>query len=153
MPYVKKEDRDTLDQGIPARTKGELNYKVTQEAIRFIDMRHNAFGEKVGYGLISEAIAALRDAADEMQRRLLAPYEERMIAKNGDCYPEWLLDLIFPKPEEHEPFWEDRREFQGVNADKALAYRAEELVNPKKVFEEAKGKLMDREIFRKTTNL
>lgn len=107
MPYIANEDRKTMDGGCPARTQGELNYKVTMEAIRYIDMRHNAYGNKVGYTIISQAIAALRDAADELARRLLGPYEDRKIAEAGDVYPEWLLKMVFREPE-HPGYIEDK---------------------------------------------
>lgn len=107
MPYVKEKDRKELDAGRPARSKGELNYLVTQAAIRYIDMLSNAYGQKVGYGLISDAISALRDAADEMARRLLAPYEDRKMGEEGDVYPDWLLARVFKEPE-HPGYIEDK---------------------------------------------
>jgi hypothetical protein len=88
MPYIGKKEKALIDAGSPPTTKGELNYKLTLEAIAYL-MRQ----EKVGYGTISETIAALTDAAEEMRRRLLNPYEDIKIAENGDVYPEALLDL------------------------------------------------------------
>lgn len=126
MPYVKQEARRELDKGRPAKEKGELNYVVTREALRFIDMQVNGFGARLGYAVISEAIGALRDAADEMARRLLTLAEERAIKKNGDMYPVWMLEVLegksweAPYPTGHETG------HPGYNEDKLRHCKLEE---------------------------
>ena len=88
MPYINKEDRtwipdhaiDLLSRKIrdvpSGKRKGALNYVVSRLALQ-------VFGT-TGYGEISEAIAALNDAAAEIRRRVLDPYEDQAIAKSGD---------------------------------------------------------------------
>ena len=82
MPYIKKADRINFDQylnQVPNTTnKGDLNYCVTQLALYHI--KHHG----KSYTNISEAASALVDAADEIKRRLLAPYEDQKIEENGD---------------------------------------------------------------------
>jgi hypothetical protein len=89
MPYINKEDREYISRDwlitqlalrikeVPSgKKKGALNYVVSRIALQ-------VFG-KGGYTEISDAIAALQDAADEIKRRKLAPYEDECILKNGD---------------------------------------------------------------------
>lgn len=84
MPYIHNDKRELFAHvGSNGRhpkleTKGELNYEVTLKALKYIKTNG------VGYKNISDAIAALQDAADELKRRLLHPYEDAMIKKNGD---------------------------------------------------------------------
>jgi len=88
MPYIKKSERIFFDThlnsiGPYTTSKGELNYCVTQLALHYIKDHGKT------YTNISEAAAALVDAADEIKRRLLAPYENQKIEENGD------LDLYY----------------------------------------------------------
>ena len=82
MPYIKEADRINfnkyLDQVPNTTNKGDLNYCVTQLALHYI----KAHGKS--YTNISEAASALVDAADEIKRRLLGPYENQKIKENGD---------------------------------------------------------------------
>src|SRR5687767_2504031 len=87
MPYVTRDTKKLLDLGASPSNPGELNYKVTQEAIAYL-MRQ----EKLSYATISATIASLSDASAELRRRLLDPYEDMKIAENGDVYPDALLD-------------------------------------------------------------
>jgi len=54
----------------------------------------------VSYQNLSDVIAALNDSAEEIRRRLLIPYEDKAIEKNGDL-PEYkeLLGIIKQKNE------------------------------------------------------
>lgn len=92
MPYIDKEGRTFFDKyldnvGPNITNKGDLNYCVTQLALHYI----KAHGKS--YTNISEAASALVDAADEIKRRLLAPYENQKINENGDLelYHELIL--------------------------------------------------------------
>jgi hypothetical protein len=93
MPYINPERRKALwcesriDLDNEIRTKGELNFRITELMIDYI------VNQGLSYTNISEAIAAANDAAEEMRRRILNPYEEKMIKKNGDCYQP-LLQLL-----------------------------------------------------------
>lgn len=88
MPYITKKSKDLIDAGMLPTNKGELNYKITLLMIEYLQTQ-----EKVGYGTISETIAAANDAAAEMRRRLLDPYEDDKMFTNGDVYPVNLLAL------------------------------------------------------------
>lgn len=88
MSYISQDDRENIDDGaisalvvdidhVPSgKKKGALNYVVTRLAL-------GVYG-RGGYTELSDAIAALQDAADEIKRRKLGPYEDKAIAKNGD---------------------------------------------------------------------
>ena len=105
MPYISREDRSVINTGsievlvsdikkVPSgKFKGALNYVVTRIAL-------GVYGEG-GYTELSDAIAALQDAADEIKRRKLGPYEDQAIRKNGDLpeYPQ-------PKPRAHSSFFD-----------------------------------------------
>ena len=87
MPYINRERRAALDpiiDGLTKRlnhlptppTRGDLNYCVTRLVVEVLN--------KDSYHSLSDCVSALRDAADEIQRRLLGPYEDTEIEKNGD---------------------------------------------------------------------
>jgi len=86
MPYIKHERRAALDviiEGLINRLKelqdlkrGDLNYVVTRLVLETLN--HDS------YHSLSDCVSVLRDAADEIVRRLLGPYEDTAIEKNGD---------------------------------------------------------------------
>jgi len=90
MPYISREDRLNINdtaindlvsdiKNVPSqKLKGALNYVVTRIAL-------GVYGEG-GYTELSDGIAALQDAADEIKRRKLGPYEDKAIVKNGDLH-------------------------------------------------------------------
>ena len=89
MPYIKTERRIRLDASINRLVdklwllgqpvKGDLNYVVTRLVLA-------ALKPEAGwnYQSLSDAVGALQDAADEIKRRMLAPYEDHCIKRNGD---------------------------------------------------------------------
>lgn len=95
MPYIKQVQRDRLDPRIDglvdilrgiAKVKdrpGTTNYSITRIVA-------GALQPETGwsYHSLSRAIAVFRDAATEMERRLMAKYETEKIAENGDV-PEY----------------------------------------------------------------
>lgn len=94
MPYVNREVReefaDTLDpilrfiedRGIE---QGELNYLVTRLMIASLaDVVEGT--ARFSYNRLSAIHACVHDAADEFKRRLIDPYENAVISKNGDLY-------------------------------------------------------------------
>ena len=96
MPYIPKEERyildDTIDDAITflkdnfplgTKRKGATNYVITRVVLG--SMRPD---DKWSYNSISNAIAVLRDAATEMERRLMAKREDLAISQNGDL-PEY----------------------------------------------------------------
>ncbi len=86
MPYISKARRDALfsdsltDFNNTPSTKGELNYLITEIMIDYLN--HHG----LSYTNISNASDAARDAANEMDRRILSLYEDKMAKKNGDVY-------------------------------------------------------------------
>jgi hypothetical protein len=96
MPYIVQEQRPKLDAHIDALANkialiahdytdetayaGLLNYAITRLVMQVIDKR---FG-KVRYGVIATVSGVLKNVADEFYRRVVAPYEEKQITKNGD---------------------------------------------------------------------
>lgn len=81
MPYVKKEQRPELDdivwlmekRGI--RADGDLNY---------ILFRYCKYYVPKSYNSIKNFLGELNEAAEEIRRRILAPYEEEKIKESGD---------------------------------------------------------------------
>ena len=89
MPYIEAKvrnefEKDDLINILIERLRdnpkpGNLNYVVTRLAV-------GQLNGKVGYGLISGVIAQLNDAAAEIRRRLLDPYEDTKKTEAGDVF-------------------------------------------------------------------
>lgn len=83
MPYINKEDRESLDPYLsdlnPAADAGQLNFQITRLVDDFV-------GSKISYAKINEAIGVLECAKLELYRRIAAPYEDKKMAQNGDVY-------------------------------------------------------------------
>lgn len=81
MPYITQTDREALrqDRRVP-RNAGELNYRITQEADRFL----HAHGLR--YENINTVIGVLEAVKLELYRRVAAAYEDEKILENGDVY-------------------------------------------------------------------
>ena len=81
MPYIKSERRDELEEvlwqmqqkGIKA--DGDLNYILYAFCKRYI---------KPSYGNYKNYCGELRQCATEIERRILAPYEDQKIIEAGD---------------------------------------------------------------------
>lgn len=97
MPYISQEDRDKIEeiapgaidklsealQGFPiVSRKGRCNYIISM--ITLLGMKPTAHWS---YHSISNAVSVLRDAATELERRLMAVREDEAIAENGDLIP------------------------------------------------------------------
>jgi hypothetical protein len=81
MPYIKKSDRSEILSGArPPATPGELNFRITAVALDYLARRGTS------YTTFNEVVGALECAKLEMYRRMVAPYEDRKIAENGDVY-------------------------------------------------------------------
>ncbi|HZU83357.1 MAG TPA: hypothetical protein VE987_10595 [Polyangiaceae bacterium] len=96
MPYIQPEHRLALDPAIAELADrivaiakksadetafaGLLNYACTSLAMRVVEGR---FG-RIRYGTIATVTGVFKNVADELYRRVAAPYEDRQIAKNGD---------------------------------------------------------------------
>ena len=85
MPYIKKEAREKMDQiveqmhdsGVVAN--GDLNYILFAYCKRHVAPSYNNYKNFVG---------ELHQCATEIERRILAPYEEDKIKENGDV--DWM---------------------------------------------------------------
>ncbi|SNS80066.1 hypothetical protein SAMN05421640_1285 [Ekhidna lutea] len=81
MPYIKQEDRPKLDQlveqmkeaGIAAN--GDLNYLLYAFCKRHVSPSYNNYKNFIG---------ELNQCATEIERRILAPYEDEKMRENGD---------------------------------------------------------------------
>ena len=80
MPYVKPARRPALDKVVDALlaadvcADGDLNYILFKYARQILP----------SYAALKNYRAELRETADEIGRRILAPYEDRKIIENGD---------------------------------------------------------------------
>lgn len=70
-----------LQQVARDKRKGSVNYVISRIVL-------GAMEGHTDYHTISDAISVLRDAAAEIERRLMGPREDVAIAKNGDL-PEY----------------------------------------------------------------
>lgn len=81
MPYVKQQERPQLDKivelmhetGIEAN--GDLNYILYAYCKRYVKPSYNSYKNFIG---------ELNQCATEIERRILAPYEDEKIRENGD---------------------------------------------------------------------
>lgn len=89
MPYIKSELRERLDyvvhqlespQGL---IPGELNYLITKIVLAWLGPNP---GYARNYSILSAARGVLMDVHDELYRRIMAGYEDRKCAENGDVY-------------------------------------------------------------------
>ena len=97
MPYIKKEQREIVDEQIKALVEamnnipdfannraGIFNYVVTKIVLSLMD-------DQPKYDRINELIGALECCKLEFYRRLPSKYESYKAQLNGDVYPhhEW----------------------------------------------------------------
>ena len=79
MPYIAKDRRTSIDvMGETPATKGELTYSFYVLALRYLKFKGKSFDT------LGDVVAALEQAKDEFQRRLIHPYENEKIKTNGD---------------------------------------------------------------------
>lgn len=84
MPYIKQEDRPKFDEVIPMLDTidcaGDLNYVVSTLCRRYLERKG------FRYANMNELVGALECTKLELYRRVAAPYEDKKIEENGDCY-------------------------------------------------------------------
>lgn len=86
MPYITQKDRRRYEPDLlklkmkmkQTTAKGDLTYLVYSLGLEFFKKRG------LSYTNMSMAIGALTDAAEEIRRRHLNPYEDTKIIENGD---------------------------------------------------------------------
>lgn len=85
MPYIAPSLRPKLDEALSqleyttGLTVGELNYFITRLVVKWL-------GDSPGYTRYSAVRGVLQDVSDELYRRVVATYEDRKCAENGDVY-------------------------------------------------------------------
>jgi len=91
MPYIKQSMRNELDPLINALAEemhelgcneGDLNYCITSLVIAYVE------ANGLSYSSLSDVTGVLNDVKVEFERRVVAPYEDKKIAENGDVYPD-----------------------------------------------------------------
>lgn len=88
MPYIKPGRRIQLGHrrdGDDAKSAGELNYLLTQEALRYYENAKR--GDSGNYCVMNTIMGAFESAKAEFYRRVVAPYEDVKRVENGDVYP------------------------------------------------------------------
>lgn len=87
MPYIKREDRTKILEGLELVPEmnhpGELNYAITVLCHCFLE---NNGG--LNYRNVNEVIGVLECAKMELYRKVAVPYEEKKIELNGDVETE-----------------------------------------------------------------
>ena len=90
MPYITKENREKVDWKINDLidvVRGQLGYQDTGGANYVITRTIlNIMKPPTGwsYDSLSDVVKTLESVKAEVQRRLLGPYEDKCINKNGD---------------------------------------------------------------------
>lgn len=81
MPYIAPERREalsTIANELP-QNAGELNFVLFRSALDYIETKGG-----VNYQVLNDIVGALDGAKAELQRRVVAPYEDIKIRENGD---------------------------------------------------------------------
>jgi len=87
MPYIISPKRKPIDDAVaavPFMEHGDLTYAITRLMVRYV-LDHGG-GQVLRYTVLSQALSAAQDAADEFYRRVVVPFEDRKRAENGDAY-------------------------------------------------------------------
>ena len=79
MPYIKPRDREELISPNPG-SAGELQYLMAVMFKKYLE------GHGVRYQTMNDVMGALVGAQQEFYRKVVAPYEDKMISKNGGVY-------------------------------------------------------------------
>src|SRR2546427_74346 len=88
MPYLDEEQRANLDYewlklADKIATPGQLNYAICKLTERAVLQQFD-----LSYHTLSKFHAAMQDAADEFQRRVIDVYEDKVRVRNGDVFTE-----------------------------------------------------------------
>lgn len=103
MPYITEERKERIE--IPhVLNVGELTYVIDRMAEELAWQMAGYDFDKLRYESLASVRGAINNAADEFYRRVIAPFEDGKIAKNGDIfvYPhreQWEIEeLELPEP-------------------------------------------------------
>lgn len=95
MPYITQTRRDLIAVPQPKQgtahtlNAGELTYLLTV----CVEQYRADHGTK--FQTFAEIVAALEQAKDEFQRRVVHPYEDTKISVDGDCYSSVDGDVVY----------------------------------------------------------
>lgn len=81
MPYVKQERRADLNKVVIAMSEAKV---VADGDLNYILFRFAKYHISPGYNNYKNFLGELNEAAEEIRRRLLAPWEDMKIEENGD---------------------------------------------------------------------
>jgi len=81
MPYVKQERRPDLNKVVIAMSEAKV---VADGDLNYILFRFAKYHISPGYNNYKNFLGELNEAAEEIRRRLLAPWEDMKIEENGD---------------------------------------------------------------------
>ena len=81
MPYVKQERRGALNKVVVAMSEAEVK---ADGDLNYILFRFCKYHVKPSYNNYKNFCGEIHQAATEIERRLLAPYEDEKIKENGD---------------------------------------------------------------------
>lgn len=91
MPYIYDAVRDDLEFRREPDNVGELTY-VIQRSIAHYLLSKQAEQGGLRYQNFADVMGALEGARSDFERRILAPYEERKQAENGDVWDDSILN-------------------------------------------------------------
>ena len=80
MPYIDIIDRIGLSRGAPAKTPGELNYRIAEQIDHWLAVKG------LSYTSLNNVIGVLECLKLEVYRRIAAPYEDKKLAENGEVF-------------------------------------------------------------------
>ena len=80
MPYITFDRLNDIDEGSPAIVPGELNYLVSELAVKYVETKG------LSYQTLNDVSGALTEALAEFRRRVVVPYEENKLRTGVDPY-------------------------------------------------------------------
>lgn len=81
MPYIKKKDRKIADKVVKAMLKAEV---LADGDLNYILFKYCKYHLSHSYNNLKNYCGELRQCATEIERRILADYEDKKINENGD---------------------------------------------------------------------
>jgi hypothetical protein len=87
MPYVAKDRRSVILTTRFPETVGELTYLITSDLNTYLRCR-----KQLRYQDLAECLGALEGAKLDLIERLIKPYEQKALERNGDVWSEEVLD-------------------------------------------------------------
>lgn len=90
MPYIDENERREFDEILSQlmqiivngriMTPGDMNYLITNMCLFYIQR------QGISYTALNTTVGILECVKQELYRRKIAPYEDKKIQENGDCF-------------------------------------------------------------------